>query len=575
MARARAWPGGPSCRVSGVGASAVAAALATLLGLAAAAAEEPCGPARHDVPSLRNADIEKLSGHAIERGRSYRVRDVAIVRQPIFATDREEEDNRLFRAANRYHVHTREGVIADVILFRAGERTTGRILEESERTLRAKSYLYDARVLVNRVCADAIEVVVVTRDVWTLAPQIGFSRTGGEQRLEFGLSDGNVAGTGSELAASWFDDLDRSGIAFNYLDPNIGHGRTQLAATVLDNDDGGRWALDLSRPFFSLDTRRAWAVRMDRRESEQGLYLLDRKYAVLEARTRSFEISRGFSRGLVGGSATRWSYGYRHEDRELRQLRGAPLGTRDRTLGYPWIAYERVEDDFAKSRNVDRLQSTEDVYLGRRFSVLVGYSDAALGGDDTRRLVLNARFQDGVRSGADGHLALFGASLEGFADLDGGGVEDFLASAWVRYRYRQTPKLAFHASGTFSHARNLRADRQLLLGGDSGLRGFPNRYQAGERSFVVTFEERYFSDLYLFRILRVGAALFADVGRAWFPGGSDAEPFGVISDVGVGLRFESTRTQRGRVLHLDFAWPMTDGPGIGGPELTLTARQAL
>ena len=559
--------GGPACRAAGL---ALLVATAT-----AGAGEEACGPARHELGTLRAADIEELSGYRIDRDRGHRVRDVAIVRQPIFATEREDENNRLFRAANRYHVDTREGVVADILLFEEGGEATGRVLEETERTLRAKSYLYDARVLVNRVCADGIDVVVVTRDVWTLAPQVGFTRTGGEERLEFGLSDGNIAGTGADLSASWYDDLDRSGVAFNYLDPNLGRGRTQLAVAVLDNDDGGRWALDLSRPFFSLDTRRAWTVRVDQRESEQGLYLLDRKYAVLEAKTRSFEVSRGFSRGLVGRFATRWSVGYRHEDRELRQLRGVPQEYRDRRLGYPWIAYERIEDDFAKSRNVDRLQSTEDIYLGRRFSALLGYSDSALGGDDDARVVLNAQFQDGLARRSGRHLALFGASLDGLLGLDRGGLEDFLATAWVRYRHRQTPKLALHASGVFSYARNLRADRQLLLGGDSGLRGFPNRYQAGERSFVVSVEERYFSDLYLFRVFRVGAALFADVGRAWRPGGPDDEPFGVIADVGVGLRFESTRTQRGRVLHLDLAWPLSDGPGIGGPELTLTARQAL
>ncbi|MDE0349797.1 MAG: hypothetical protein OXM56_08830, partial [Gammaproteobacteria bacterium] len=175
--------------------------MAALLAVCASGSGEPCGPLRHDAATLRDTDIEQLSGHAIDPGRDYGVRDVAIVRQPIFATDREDENNRLFRAANRYHVDTREGVIADVILFRAGDRATARVLEETERALRAKSYLYDARVLVNRVCEDDIDVAVVTRDVWTLAPQVGFTRTGGEERMEFGLSDGNVGGTGSELSA--------------------------------------------------------------------------------------------------------------------------------------------------------------------------------------------------------------------------------------------------------------------------------------------------------------------------------------------------------------------------------------
>ena len=92
---------------------------------------------------------------------------------------------------------------------------------------------------------------------------------------------------------------------------------------------------------------------------------------------------------------------------------------------------------------------------------------------------------------------------------------------------------------------------------------------------MFSIEERYFSDLYLFNIFRVGAAAFVDVGRAWFPGDSSSGEYGVLADVGVGLRLESTRTQSGRIHHLDFAFPLQGGEHVDGFLVVLTVKESL
>ena len=48
-----------------------------------------------------------------------------------------------------------------------------------------------------------------------------------------------------------------------------------------------------------------------------------------------------------------------------------------------------------------------------------------------------------------------------------------------------------------------------------------------------------------------------------------------LADVGFGLRLESTRTRRDRILHLDLGVPLVDGPDVGTVELTLRVRQRL
>src|SRR5256885_12903468 len=56
---------------------------------------------------------------------------------------------------------------------------------------------------------------------------------------------------------------------------------------------------------------------------------------------------------------------------------------------------------------------------------------------------------------------------------------------------------------------------QLVLGGDTGLRGYPRNYQTGDRRVLLNVERRVYTDWYPFRLIRVGGAVFYDWGRAW------------------------------------------------------------
>ena len=102
----------------------------------------------------------------------------------------------------------------------------------------------------------------------------------------------------------------------------------------------------------------------------------------------------------------------------------------------------------------------------------------------------------------------------------------------------------------------------LLLGGDNGLRGYPLRYQSGTRRALFTVEERFYTDLYVWQLFRIGGAAFFDVGRAW--GGDNVNTVnpGWLSNVGVGLRIVSARAAFSNVLHVDLAFPLNATPDI-------------
>src|SRR6185436_1335969 len=104
-------------------------------------------------------------------------------------------------------------------------------------------------------------------------------------------------------------------------------------------------------------------------------------------------------------------------------------------------------------------------------------------------------------------------------------------------------------------------ENQLLLGGDTGLRGYPIRLQAGDRRWLATVEQRFFSDREFFHLLHFGAAVFFDTGRAWYndPPGRLTVEKDTLRDAGLGLRIGSSRSSKSAMVHLDAAFPL-DGP---------------
>ncbi|MDE0691085.1 MAG: hypothetical protein OXI55_02440 [Gammaproteobacteria bacterium] len=564
----------------------VALASAMLATLGAAASGDVCQP-QHDPEALAQLPFEALAGVALDADAEYRVTAVELVRRPLFNTRDPAEDKLLFRTANRWHIDTSEQVLRAILLFREGDLARTSILAESERVLRGKSFLYDARVFANRACNGAIDVAVVTRDVWSLSPSLGLTRTGGEERLTAGVSDSNLLGTGTALELSYFDNLDRKGFVVGWAEPNLMGSRVGLRLRTDNTDDGsGRHGM-IALPFHSLDARRAWELSWVESERRERRFRDGLETAAFRVERRVATASLGWSAGLRHRFASRWRAGFTSEDHRfapaspMAQLSGgamhpAAVLPKDRLFAFPWISFERIEDAYVRTRNVSRVRTTEDLFLGLHATAQFGYSPRGDG-----HFVAAATFRDGWRSraGADEpgrDTLLYGLNAAGYWNRTEGKVENATVTAWADWRRRHSARFALHVGALAERGWGLPLDRQLLLGGDTGLRGYPNRFQAGRTRLKLTVEERYYSDLYLVRVLRVAAAAFLDMGHA--SGGVDAEARvadGVLANVGVGLRFESTRTNRDIVYHIDLAHPLTDAPGVEGYQVTLTSKREI
>lgn len=501
---------------------------------------------------------------------------VAINVDDIF-DERDPRENRLlYRLANDLHLTTRESTVRELLLFQPGDPYSARQTEETARLLRAREYLSDAEVRPVRYDPETntVDLDVRVRDVWTLEPGIGFGRSGGANSGRVRLADENLFGFGQKVALEYKSNEDRSGLGLLFVDPNMFHSWWGLQAAYADNSDGRVMHLDVGQPFYSLDSRWSLGFVADSTEEVTPLYTLGEKVSEFNSEYDSFAVQGGRSYGPGDGWARRWLAGYRYDRARFEPDPGSSLPVpelpEDRLLSYPWVGIELIEDRFVTTRNRDQIGRTEDVFLGRRLLVSLGWASPALGSD--RSAGIFALHGDAGRSvGEHGEMQL-AAGWEG--RLESGSLADALLEASSRYYHRFDERNTFLFAVAGAHADDLSRDRQLQLGGDNGLRGYPLRYQTGNTRLQATVEERYFTEWYPFRLFRVGGAVFFDVGRMW--GGDEAETGAQdwLADAGIGLRIGNARSGLGNVLHVDLAFPLTGASDISSMQLLLKAQKS-
>ena len=513
---------------------------------------------------------------------------ITVYVQNIFDNSDPRESQALYRLANNLHYATREATIRRQLLFAGGERLVAQRLEESERLLRTRPYLNDAWILPVAYDAERniADVAVTVRDVWTLNPSISFGRTGGSNHTRFQLEDKNLFGRGVDVSVGRARDVDRAGTLFSYFDPDVGREWVQLGLGYADNSDGKVKSLDLERPFYALDVRRAGGINLLDGSSVVSRYSGGLVADQFEQQRRRFEAYYGWSAGLRGDFTQRWLAGLRYDESKFARrpdltLQPAVLPPEWR-FAYPWLGWQLVENRYLKSENLDLIGRTEDLYFGRSLYLELGYSTPAFGADQaawlarvvalegwqfsaTQLLFLNASFDGRIPRGPPRSAALAGVAAE--PDLANASL-----TAQARYFWRLTPHQLFYASLSGGTTRQLDPERQLLLGGDTGLRGYPLRFQGGTSSALLTLEHRVFTDWYPLRLARIGGAVFFDAGRTFGRDFLGVTPLGLLKDAGLGIRVGNNRSGLGNVLHVDLSYALDAPPGVRRYQVTVQTQ---
>ncbi len=510
-------------------------------------------------------------GEALERDAAV-IGEIRLDKANVFDLANPEENNWLYRLANRLHIVTRDKTIEKQLLFKSGDPYSEKLSDESERILRRNLYLFDADIKPVRYEDGKVDLVVRTRDVWTLNPDVSVSRSGGENRIKVGLEENNLLGRGQLLRVARIEDVDRTSDSFEFGDRHLGRSWVSAYLRIADNSDGESRFVSAVRPFYSLNTRWSaggWLLDDDRRDA---LYVLGDEAAEYQHRREYQTLFGGWSQGLKDRWVRRWTVGFVHDDNRFSPVPNPTLPAaipEDRELVYPFVGLEIIEDKFETSTNRDQIGKTEDFYLGSRFSASLGWSDESFGADRDA-LIVEASARRGFGSLQKRALLLSGSAS---GRLESGQAENSLLTVDARYYRIQSKKRLFFATLSATAGHSLDLDNPVQLGGDSGLRGYPLRYQSGDSKLLFTIEQRYFTDWYPFRLVRIGGAVFADAGRVWGDDPLNGRRFGWLTDVGFGLRLAPTRSSSGKMVHLDVAFPLGGDDSIDSVQILLESKR--
>jgi len=501
-----------------------------------------------------------------------RIGEIHFIAKQLFDVEHEDENTTLSRLANRLHIETRESTIRDELLFKSGDAYRVTLLEESERILRDTRYLRDARIRPVAYHDGVVDIEVTTQDVWTLDPGFNFGRKGGKNTAGIKFEELNLFGLGTQVGIAFTKGVDRDSKLIEYYDRQLGSSWWELSTAYSDNSDGRLAVFSLQHPFYALDARWASGVSLvdDKRvDSRYDLGEIIDQFATQEKFT---SIYWGWSDGLVDNWVRRFSVGMSYEDHVFEPVTGAHptrLLPEDRRLVYPWFAAEWVQNAFQTVRNRDQIEKTEDYSLGWSARAQLGYASTAFG-SDRDAITFRATLSKGT-SLTDRQSLLVDAGLTG--RLESGELRGTTLGGAARYYFRQSPRRLFYLDLSSEVGENLDADQQILLGGDSGLRGYPLRYQAGEGRWLFTAEQRFFTNWFPFQLFNVGAAVFYDMGATWGHDPLASPSQGLLRDLGVGLRLGNSRSALGNVLHIDLAFPLDGDPSIKSVQFLVETKE--
>jgi outer membrane protein assembly factor BamA len=490
---------------------------------------------------------------------------VTIDNGDIFDLEQEDQNLLIHRWANRLHINTQKKTIKEQLLFDPEEGYSEQLVKETERLLRNRNYIHDAKITVEEDCGDGVELTIATTDNWTLTPSITASRSGGETRTSFEIEEANLLGLGSELKILSDSDEERDSNAFVFRDRNWLGNFKILNLELADNSDGHLYQASVTRPFIKLDSNYAWSVAASSDERENQIYEQGDVVGKVGEMNDSLLLAYGWSEGLVDGSVSRYSLGWFANRLRYNTVDDPNIELpADVDKYYPYLEHEYLNVKYVEKINFRVMGITEDIKLGSSLRTRIGWKDEAY--ESTQEgYVLEFEYNFGSFISAH-TLGLFDLKLnqESNKSIDDTGQ---IVMEGKLYNFRGENN-SYVFSSRLEAAQNPELFDRIEVGGDSGLKGYPVRFQNGERALTLSAERRAYFNVYLWQMVKFGYAVFAEVGSAWDNGENPVW----LSDVGTGLRLVSTRQSNAKVLHIDIAFPLSEKNDIDDYQFFVKAR---
>lgn len=478
------------------------------------------------------------------------------------------------------HVVTRDDVVRRFLLIEVGEPCSELRRSESERILRAQSFIADATIEVIANAKGGVNLEVRTIDEASLILTGAVAGASPAIRA-VKVGSANLAGMGVATSFAWGyqpvleDRLEVRASDYQFL------GQPYILSLGLVRDPLGRDdRAELSFPFRTDLQRYAWRTRIGKSEGTAQFVMRDtgrltlgytEEYAEVGAIGRLGPPGKLSLVGLSITSERSWpdsaplrlvdKAGFRPDT--AAQFAGRFIETRAARVN-ALLGVRKIR--FMRARAFDALRATQDVPIGLQFGTLVGRGVRAFGSDSRDLFVASDLYMGWGSPVAAYRLQLQGEGVRPEGGLDWNGM---VASGRLARYSRPTSTRTRVISMEWSGTAGVLLPHALTLGiPDGGIRGFNKSSEVGGRRGIARIDERYFlgspnsfGDL--------GVAWFADAGKLW----AGDVPYGTTTRVrgslGVSALFavpmRSTRTWR-----LDFAVPVHREPGAAKWQVRLS-----
>ncbi|MFN0118087.1 MAG: BamA/TamA family outer membrane protein [Elusimicrobiota bacterium] len=480
---------------------------------------------------------------------------ITIDNRDIFDPTDPSESKWIYRAANVLHIQTNDSVIRLELLFKEGDPYDPDLIEETERNLRRFKFLRRVRITTEEHPDGVVDVVVHTKDTWTLEPQFNFSRVGNKSTTKMGIVERNLLGTGKRMGAFIHRRPDGTHNSFSYKDQQFLGRKMSLTGDYLSGTDFRQYGASLSKFFSSSQSKNSFEISNFFNEEVLPAYRDGHEVGQFETESRQAVFLLGRSFGSTTKMTRQGTVAYRHETRKYEPVSGdtvgflkPPLALSVVELGADW-----KELDFIKERHIEKFDRDEDFDLGAGagFTFGVGQNWEA---NRRTELLPQLRGQYGHLF-QPGHFVLGGAKYNSRIANDK--TDNLLFSLDLQYfnRLRSRNTLAVHLA--YDHGYRLDPENYLLLGEDTGLRGYGVGEFSGERRFLFNLEDRMFFAEDVLHLFSLGGAVFFDSGYSWNPentmGLSDLR-----SSVGIGFRVALSRSSRNEPIRFDLAYALNN-----------------
>jgi len=465
-----------------------------------------------------------------------KIRKIEIKRLDAFGTNVNNPDlshsNEAEKFLNNTHVNTSIRIIRKNLLFTEGDTISPLTLSDNERILRQLSFIDDARIIVVPVSDTEADIVVVTKDVYSLGGSFSYK---GLKAGEVSVFEKNMFGLGHELG---FDipynsnKPDSPGFGVHYMVDNIAKSFTDFNIDYLKGLGVETYGFSLTKKLLSASTKYGGGI------SVRQMYttvIVDSVFRQpLKYNLQDYTLSRSF---LVNEeSVTRIILGVRYTNNnvfyhpEIQPDSYHSLQRYKMFLGSAALSFQR----YYKTSLIYGYGRAEDVPIGSLVKLTAGHE---INEFKTRNYAgIEASF--GMTMNRLGYVY---ASTGLGSYINNTKAEQGVFSADMEYFSNLLPlgtnRIRNFITVNYTRGFNRNTDERLFLDGQSGFAGFRNDSVVGTQRVTLNLESVLFSNMNLYNFK---FAFFAFTDFTFLSGSNEFIRNGAfLSEIGVGVRIRN------------------------------------